>query len=61
MTKAKSAFPRMANFFENYRSAARQRQTVRALSGLSNHGLKDIGVDRSEIYSVAINASQHRK
>ena len=46
---------------ETRRTRAKQRRTARALRGLSNHALKDIGINRSEITSVAIGASDNHK
>ncbi|NNE24844.1 MAG: DUF1127 domain-containing protein [Rhizobiales bacterium] len=37
-----------------------RRETIIALSGLSDHALKDIGIDRSEIYSVATEVAGQR-
>lgn len=42
---------------ETSRRARRRRATIRALSGLSDHTLKDIGLSRDGICSVAIELS----
>lgn len=42
---------------EAARRARRQRATIRALSGLPDHILKDIGLSRDDICSVAIEVS----
>lgn len=42
---------------ETSRRARRRRATIRALSGLSDHTLKDIGLSRDSICSVAIELS----
>jgi uncharacterized protein YjiS (DUF1127 family) len=41
------------NIWRRHQQAARRRATARALHGLSDQALKDIGLDRSEIESVA--------
>jgi len=41
------------NLIRNYRNWRAYRQTVTELDRLSNRGLKDLGIDRSEIRAVA--------
>jgi uncharacterized protein YjiS (DUF1127 family) len=38
---------------ERLRRARRARQTYHALAGLSDHNLRDIGLSRSEVHSIA--------
>lgn len=42
---------------EDMRRARRRKETLRTLSGLSDHVLIDIGINRSEITSVALEVS----
>ena len=44
-------------YIEAIRRARRRRATIRALSGLPDHILKDIGLSRDSICSVAIEVS----
>ena len=46
-----------ADVIENTRRARRRQATIRALSGLSDHVLRDIGLSRDRICSVAIELS----
>ena len=49
--------------FDAYGAVARwseQRKSVRYLQTLSNHHLKDLGIDRSEIMSVVYGETQDR-
>ena len=41
------------NLIRNYRNWRRYRETVTELSRLSNRELTDLGISRSDIYSVA--------
>lgn len=41
------------NLIRNYRNWRAYRQTVNELGRLSTRGLKDLGIDRSEIRAVA--------
>ena len=41
------------NLIRSYRNWRTYRQTVSELDRLSNRGLKDLGIDRSEIRAVA--------
>jgi uncharacterized protein YjiS (DUF1127 family) len=41
------------NLIRNYRNWRRYRETVNELSRLSNRELNDLGISRSDIYSVA--------
>lgn len=41
------------NLWNSIASWRRRRETISALSALNDHTLKDIGIDRSEIYAVA--------
>jgi uncharacterized protein YjiS (DUF1127 family) len=52
---------RLAGWWGRVRQERRRRATVRALEGLSDATLKDIGIDRSEIHSVAANPADERR
>lgn len=41
------------NLIRNYRNWRRYRETVSELSRLSNRELADLGINRSDIYTVA--------
>ncbi|NKB52106.1 MAG: DUF1127 domain-containing protein [Rhizobiaceae bacterium] len=51
----------MANFFEKRRENAARKQTVYALNSLGNHALKDLAIDRSEIFSAAYVSPSDRR
>lgn len=49
-----------AEFLLEMQSGWRRQKTIRQLSALSDHALKDIGLDRSEIRSVAEDLAANR-
>ncbi len=59
MTSAAKTF--LVSFMEGHRTATKQRQTVRALNGLSIQALKDIGINRSQIHSVVAGLFENPK
>ena len=50
-----------ASLWQHYRAWRRIRATADVLHGLSDHTLKDIGIDRSEIDSIARNPGRHNR
>ena len=62
VSRSKTSVRQMiTNYFEKRRQAAERQQTVRALSGLNGHALKDLAINRSEILSVAYADPTSRK
>lgn len=47
--------------YSAFRSYRARRRTVLSLSKLSEHDLKDIGITRSEIVSIAYGSQQERR
>ena len=52
-TRRSSAAEVLVDTIRHYQRWRAMRKTIVALSGLESHMLKDIGIDRSEIPSVA--------
>jgi uncharacterized protein YjiS (DUF1127 family) len=55
------AFSGMPGWLVRFASWRRQRATARALMGLSDHTLHDIGISRGEIWSVVSHLSADRQ
>jgi uncharacterized protein YjiS (DUF1127 family) len=53
MVRKKDETRNIMNLIRNYRNWRRYRETVTELSRLSNRELTDLGISRSDIYSVA--------
>ncbi len=51
----------MTSFFRKMRDARNRRQTTEALQSLDYMALKDMGIARSEIFSVVYGAPSDRK
>ncbi|MEP1209256.1 MAG: DUF1127 domain-containing protein [Rhizobiaceae bacterium] len=62
VSRSKTSVRQMiATYFQKRRQIAERRQTVRALSGLDGHALKDLAISRCEILSVAYADPTSRK
>ena len=51
----------VADFLEQRRETAARKKTFHALRNLNNHALKDLAINRSEIFSVAYVDNNERK
>ena len=51
----------VADFIERRRESVARKQTFHALRSLDNHALKDLAINRSEIFSVAYVDNNERK